>query len=977
MKRIQSLKPRPIKKFLGTTLLVASLLAGPGLTGVAFAQDPSPTPTPSRPAAPAPTTPAPAATTGSIPTTTGAAPAPSAPPAAVETRAETPQPSAPPVAPAQTPAPVTMAEAVGIGGAEMGQRSARVAASSSSASMKMLTTESLTSEGTWMPTFGVQGLDVSGHQPSVDWQQQWNMGARFAYVKATEGNYYTNPSYSSQYQGARKIGMIRGAYHFAIPNWSSGADQARYFVQNGGGWTSDGYTMPPVLDFEFNPYEGRTISGFYFGNTCYNMSPGDLRAWVRDFGSTMQSLTGRLPVIYTNTNWWKQCLGDPSGFGDYPLWVAAYPGAPTNNAGAVPASWNTYSIWQYSSTGPFAGDSNVWNGDYAGLKAFAAQGIPPAAAKAIDTSRASTPSLGAQTTDTVCGLRDGGCFRGYQAGIVMWSPATGAQPSMTGPIRSAWQKTGFENGQLGYPTSSVTCGLKGNGCFQNYQGGSILWSPASGAAVLPFGPIRDYWAAKGYENGPLGYPSSDAVCGLKAGGCFQLFQAGSVLWSSSTGAHLVKAGPFVGAWSRAGYENGLLGYPVADAACTASACTQKFKGGVIGWTSGSGAWPVFMGMADTWQSARAKGEPIGFPIGNEVCGIRGGGCYQLFQGGTLMFSPATGAFTLTGRMLDYWQKSGFENGRLGYPTGSATCNQAKNACRQSFEKGVAAYSATTPVQTVAAGPMTAAWERNGWGPGALGYPASAEICGLKNGGCFQMFARGALMYSPLTGAQPSLAGPIRDLWQKQGFEGGYLGYPASDVVCGLKDAGCFQNYSTGTAMWSAATGAHAVLFGPVRDSWVRSGFEAGTLGYPVSAQICGLRNNGCFQNFAKGTVMYSPATGAQSMTSTPIRERWAAAGFESGRLGYPTSDAICGLRNAGCFENFENGTIMWSSATGAHLMVPGPIQQSWAGQGFENGPLGFPTNSQTCTVDRTACSQNFRGGSLNWTASGGTKVRLT
>ncbi|MCO4237892.1 lysozyme [Pseudarthrobacter raffinosi] len=228
-----------------------------------------------------------------------------------------------------------------------------------------------------MPTFGVQGLDVSSHQPSVDWQQQWNMGARFAYVKASEGNYYTSPTYASQYQGSRNVGMIRGAYHFAIPNWSSGADQARYFVQNGGGWTADGYTLPPVLDFEFNPYEGRTINGFYFGNTCYGMSPAQLGSWVRDFGNTMQSLTGRLPVIYTNTSWWNQCLGNPAGFGDYPLWVAAYPSSPTNNAGAVPtASWSTYSIWQYSSTGPFAGDSNVWNGDYTSLQRFAGAALP-------------------------------------------------------------------------------------------------------------------------------------------------------------------------------------------------------------------------------------------------------------------------------------------------------------------------------------------------------------------------------------------------------------------------------------------------------------------------------------------------------------------------------------------------------------------------------------------------------------------------
>ncbi|MFD2362231.1 MULTISPECIES: lysozyme [unclassified Arthrobacter] len=350
MKRNPSQSRHPAVRLIAVGLLASSLVASPSLLSIASAVEPTPTPT--------------------IPSTLPATaqPDPSAPSPPASSAFPEPAPTSP-SAPAQS-----MAEAIGAGGAEMGQRSARVTGSSTSDASRRLSIESLGSEGTWTPTFGVQGLDVSGHQSSVDWQQQWNMGARFAYVKASEGNYYTNPSYSSQYQGARGVGMIRGAYHFAIPNWSSGADQAQYFVRNGGGWTSDGYTMPPVLDFEFNPYEGRTINGFYFGNTCYDMSPSQLQSWVKDFGNTVRSMTGRLPVIYTNTMWWNQCLGDPSGFGDYPLWVAAYPSSPTNNAGAIPTgSWAAYSIWQYSSTGPFAGDSNVWNGDYAALQRFASQ----------------------------------------------------------------------------------------------------------------------------------------------------------------------------------------------------------------------------------------------------------------------------------------------------------------------------------------------------------------------------------------------------------------------------------------------------------------------------------------------------------------------------------------------------------------------------------------------------------------------------
>src|SRR5215467_8111329 len=91
---------------------------------------------------------------------------------------------------------------------------------------------------------GTQGQDVSGYQGSVNWSAQWNAGSRFAYIKATEGTYYTYPSFAQQYNGSFKIGMVRGAYHFAIPNNSGGAAQADYFVAHGGGWSKDGKTLP-------------------------------------------------------------------------------------------------------------------------------------------------------------------------------------------------------------------------------------------------------------------------------------------------------------------------------------------------------------------------------------------------------------------------------------------------------------------------------------------------------------------------------------------------------------------------------------------------------------------------------------------------------------------------------------------------------------------------------------------------------------
>ena len=106
------------------------------------------------------------------------------------------------------------------------------------------------------------GQDVSGHQGNVNWSAQWSAGSRFAYVKATEGTYYTNPYFAQQYNGSYNVGMIRGSYHFARPDTTSGATQANYFVDHGGGWSRDGRTLPGALDIEYNPY----------GATCYGLS---------------------------------------------------------------------------------------------------------------------------------------------------------------------------------------------------------------------------------------------------------------------------------------------------------------------------------------------------------------------------------------------------------------------------------------------------------------------------------------------------------------------------------------------------------------------------------------------------------------------------------------------------------------------------------------------------------------------------------
>ncbi|CAM5462054.1 Lysozyme OS=Streptomyces alboniger OX=132473 GN=CP975_24205 PE=3 SV=1 [Streptomyces alboniger] len=203
-----------------------------------------------------------------------------------------------------------------------------------------------------------EGVDVSSHQGNVAWQTLWNSGVRWAYVKATESTSYKNPYFTQQYTGSYNVGMIRGAYHFATPDTSSGAAQATYFASNGGGWSRDGRTLPGALDIEWNPY----------GAACFGKSQSAMVSWIRDFLTTYKARTGRDAVIYTATSWWKQCTGDYSGFGaSNPLWIARYNTSP----GELPAGWGFHTMWQYTSSGPTVGDHNKFNGALDRVQALA------------------------------------------------------------------------------------------------------------------------------------------------------------------------------------------------------------------------------------------------------------------------------------------------------------------------------------------------------------------------------------------------------------------------------------------------------------------------------------------------------------------------------------------------------------------------------------------------------------------------------
>jgi GH25 family lysozyme M1 (1,4-beta-N-acetylmuramidase) len=191
---------------------------------------------------------------------------------------------------------------------------------------------------------GALGVDVADYQHShgaaIDWPQVAAAGYKFAFVKATEGDYYANPYYASDLAQAKAAGLYATGYHFAIPNVSDGASQADYALANGG-YAPDGRTLPLALDIEYNPY----------GAECYGLTPAQLVSWISAFTAEVQRVTSQQPIIYTTADWWDTCTGDSTAFGADTLWVAGY----VRGTPPIPAGWGNWTFWQYTSRGNVPG----------------------------------------------------------------------------------------------------------------------------------------------------------------------------------------------------------------------------------------------------------------------------------------------------------------------------------------------------------------------------------------------------------------------------------------------------------------------------------------------------------------------------------------------------------------------------------------------------------------------------------------------
>jgi LGFP repeat len=167
-------------------------------------------------------------------------------------------------------------------------------------------------------------------------------------------------------------------------------------------------------------------------------------------------------------------------------------------------------------------------------------------------------------------------------------------------------------------------------------------------------------------------------------------------------------------------------------------------------------------------------------------------------------------------------------------------------------------------------------------------------------------------------------GAIGDKYTALGRESGPLGAAMTDEA-NAPHGGRFNAFKYGFIYWRPDIGAFAV-WGAIAAKWNQLGRVE--YGYPITDESKTPDQRGRFNHFRavhlpgkpESSIYWTPETGAVAIYGA-IRDKWAAEGWERGRVGYPTGDEIAD----GPYRRstFERGFIRWSSAGGAQVIPTG------------------------------------------------------
>ena len=155
----------------------------------------------------------------------------------------------------------------------------------------------------------------------------------------------------------------------------------------------------------------------------------------------------------------------------------------------------------------------------------------------------------------------------------------------TAAINMAWRAAGGATGPLGakqggpYP-------IGGDGIAQNFAGGKVFFSPATGANALESDILAKYESLGGPAGSDLGFPTAnESDGGIGPASRIATFAAAdkpAIFWTSDHGAFVVR-GAMKAAWDKLRGPSGKLGAPVGDQTVGGDVVSQQFTGGKVSW----------------------------------------------------------------------------------------------------------------------------------------------------------------------------------------------------------------------------------------------------------------------------------------------------------------------------------------------------------------------------------------------------------
>ncbi|KAG7294203.1 hypothetical protein NEMBOFW57_004273 [Staphylotrichum longicolle] len=276
--------------------------------------------------------------------------------------------------------------------------------------------------------------------------------------------------------------------------------------------------------------------------------------------------------------------------------------------------------------------------------------------------------LGRATTDLTQDIGIGGTLGyhiNYTGGSIYWTGTEGAHV-IYGQIYQKWMAAGGPKSNLGYPKTDETGTQDGKGCYNDFaingaDTGSIYWTSQNGAFLI-YGVIWLKWKAIGRETSNLGYPVTDETS-TPDGQCrFNDFAldgnpTGSIYYTQSLGAFLIYGSIWL-KWKANGGEDSGLGYPITDETSTPDGkcrynnfAKNGSPTGAVYWTSSRGAFLIYGEIFLKWKSTGGEPGMLGYPITDESSAGDHGGRYNDFnKGGSIYWSPATGAHVIPGAL---------------------------------------------------------------------------------------------------------------------------------------------------------------------------------------------------------------------------------------------------------------------------------------------------------------------------------------